>query len=94
MSIADLFSQASGGVTGVLGDTYTAAMAMIICLVIIFGVGVLAAFLKGNHVSSGDESFSEAEFNDYAVKKYKRDLYEKTYKTRGIGHVDDMGGDL
>jgi hypothetical protein len=92
MSIADLFNAALPGIAGVTTDVYTACIAIIGVAVIIFGVGVLrAVFTRGESSDKGGE-FSEGDFQEYARGRYKRELYSKTYETRGIGKSSDLHG--
>ena len=90
MDISSIFNAAIPGITGVSTDVYTAAIAMVVVLVIAFGVGTLYAFLTQSGEKEKTGAFTEAEFQDYAVKRYKKELYEKTYKSRGIGKSEDV----
>jgi hypothetical protein len=95
MDITQMFTGALSGVAGVTTDLFTAIVAVVAVLCICFGVKVIAGFLSlaGSKDTGSDGAFSENEFQDYARKKYKSDLYQRTYKSRGIGTHEDMGGD-
>jgi hypothetical protein len=70
-------------------------VAVVAILCIGLGVKVIGGFLSlaGSKDTGSDGAFSESEFQDYARRKYKADLYQRTYKSRGIGTHEDMGGD-
>ncbi len=94
MDISTIFNSVLSGITGITADAYTVIIAALGCLLIAVGVGVVSALLLGDHRKEADGGvFSETEFQEYAVKRYKTGLYERTYKTRGIGTHVDMGGD-
>jgi hypothetical protein len=95
MSIQSIFDSLVPGLNGITLDVYTGCIAMVGVLVVACGIGVVQSLLLGDREETSEGgAFSESEFNDFAVKKYKRELYEKTYAKRGIGKVDDMGGGL
>ncbi len=95
MSITDLFNAALPGLTGITADLYTVCIAAIGCLLIGCGAGVLAGFLtheKDIGESGGGDIDFEGDFQKYASKRYQKELNERTYKARGIGTHEDMGG--
>jgi hypothetical protein len=97
MNIQDLFSAATGGLAGINVDLYAVMIAAIGCCLIICGCGVLAGFLtreKEMGEDHGDE-FEEG-FQEYARGRYTKELYRRTYESRGVGKSSDlkMPGDL
>jgi hypothetical protein len=91
MSISDLFSAATGGLTGISVDLYTLMIGAIGCILIVCGCGVLVGFLtKEKDMGADTDDSFEAGFQSYARKRYTSELNKRTYATRGIGKSSDL----
>jgi hypothetical protein len=91
--IGTIFGSITGYVTGIQGDVLTAVVAILAGLCIAVGVDKLQGVLTGGLDSEGPDEVEKG-FQDYARRRYTRDLYSRTYEKRGIGKSDDLGGDL
>jgi hypothetical protein len=90
----DIFAHIIPGIGGVQLDVVTAAIALVGILVIAMGTAILAKLFlgggggskvhKGDH--GGDEDYEhDSDFEGYAKKRYKKELYERAYSARHYG---------
>jgi hypothetical protein len=88
--VQQIMGPLAGSASGIVADLVTVALAVLGCLVIVLGASVIGTMLRGGVGSRASDGVLGDGYNEYARKRYAKELNEKTYKAQGIGKVEDI----
>ncbi len=94
-SVSELFAAALPSLGSVADDLYVAATCLVGISILAAGVLLIKAILTGETVVLGKDQGDSTldEYAEYERNRYKKELFERTYKTRqekyGPGGLND-----